>query len=322
VVTDFVYTGISDFWPNLAYSVSNVLDGIVPFRSIGSANFVQDMAELGITVISTNELALSASVILGLKQGHFNSEISSSNSYYLIGNGDGGNIEALPPSPEHPLGLLVVGTKGVLTNLTSFLERQKVQTMADGSLVRIDTSWMKVGHVDELFAVIPTADGYRVLVADLQLAIDLVEAFPSATFDFPENWPHSTTADAAYGDYIRHPEFILSVSNHLATTRSVLSSATGIPETDFIRIPVLFNPNDFAYPYVPNPVNLLAIKTGNGTRRLLIPDPLFAPMRSYIEAQLQAAGYFSEEIVWINSLESNLCCGNVHCITNPRRRIP
>ncbi|UCC29271.1 MAG: hypothetical protein JSU86_13840, partial [Phycisphaerales bacterium] len=63
--------------------------------------------------------------------------------------GHGGNLELLPAYDGYPLGRIVVGTMPQLQK--NFLTRQGVQA----PLVELDTSWLYVGHIDELLAIIP-----------------------------------------------------------------------------------------------------------------------------------------------------------------------
>ena len=72
---------------------------------------------------------------------------------------DGGNIEAIPGSPNR----LFTGND-TSADIDSFFMSQGVNTPA----VQVDTSWLLVGHVDEVVSFAP--DGHHVAVADPELA--------------------------------------------------------------------------------------------------------------------------------------------------------
>jgi len=78
--------------------------------------------------------------------------------------GEGGNIMATPPlGTNAPYGKIMIGTKKPASK--EFWERQGIQPIID-----IDTSWLVVGHVDELFMWISPTD---VLYADPWIAANL-----------------------------------------------------------------------------------------------------------------------------------------------------
>jgi hypothetical protein len=81
--------------------------------------------------------------------------------------GNGGNIMATPPLPDAPYGKLMIGS--TLTNHVNqkpFWAGQGVQPVVD-----IETAWLAVGHVDEIFMWVATN---KVLYADPWLAADLL----------------------------------------------------------------------------------------------------------------------------------------------------
>ncbi|MBK8694933.1 MAG: TolC family protein [Deltaproteobacteria bacterium] len=67
-----------------------------------------------------------------------------------------GNLEVLPPYAGHPLGRLFHGNVAERSSdpvLREFLNAQRVQ----GPVLEVDTSWLLVGHVDEVVSFIPAA---------------------------------------------------------------------------------------------------------------------------------------------------------------------
>ncbi|PNP85348.1 hypothetical protein FNYG_01177 [Fusarium nygamai] len=89
----------------------------------------------------------------------------------------GGNIEAIPPytfkGKTWPAGRLIVGKYGNESHdILSYLEAQESQKP-----LRLDTSWLAVGHVDEFVQFIP-ANNTRsrvVVISDPSLAIRVLE---------------------------------------------------------------------------------------------------------------------------------------------------
>lgn len=94
----------------------------------------------------------------------------------------GGNIESAPPSPGAPLGTIVLGNARIENTIDHmdpdvrrffYKQRQPVY--------EIDTSWLDVGHVDEMLTFAPDHNGsqnFAALLASPSLAMALVqEAF-------------------------------------------------------------------------------------------------------------------------------------------------
>ncbi len=99
-------------------------------------------------------------------------QIHSSHNY-------GGNIEVSPPLPGAPFGKILIGNyttpNGSVmdVDLVSFLALQKVQPV-----VQIDTTWLKVGHVDEIVNFASGAgsgNGFSTVVASPAKAYRLLE---------------------------------------------------------------------------------------------------------------------------------------------------
>lgn len=94
----------------------------------------------------------------------------------------GGNIESTPPVSGAPLGKIILGnytdaqTGEELIDpdlLKVFVKQQKQP------IVEIDTSWLKVGHVDEMMSVVPSSrasGGFAILHASSKAAIELLRA--------------------------------------------------------------------------------------------------------------------------------------------------
>ena len=72
----------------------------------------------------------------------------------------GGNIEVIPPTKSWPLGRIVVGNT-ISQKLLHFLKDQELQ-----SPFTIETSWLRVGHVDEIISIIPDNKKWTIIAPD------------------------------------------------------------------------------------------------------------------------------------------------------------
>lgn len=93
----------------------------------------------------------------------------------------GGDILASPPVPgRFPRGLLLVGRE-LQAELKKFFSARQVQADRRGRLLELDTSWLKVGHVDEVVAFVPAdgVPGFRLVVPDPEAGLRLLSSVPS-----------------------------------------------------------------------------------------------------------------------------------------------
>ncbi len=98
---------------------------------------------------------------------------------------EGGNIEVTPPCQNHPLGRVVMGTKGLDAKLKGFVDQQKVQ----GPAVTVGTDWLAVGHVDEIFCFVKRGEkSFVVLVPSPMKAIRILQDMIKAGEGSKEMW--------------------------------------------------------------------------------------------------------------------------------------
>jgi hypothetical protein len=83
----------------------------------------------------------------------------------------GGNLEVMPPVPGHPLGRIVHGNSMSMEQRL-FLQSQEVQPPIDP----IDTTWLAVGHVDELMGFYKGGAPIEVVIASPNRAFALLGA--------------------------------------------------------------------------------------------------------------------------------------------------
>ncbi|CAM2067207.1 Protein-arginine deiminase (PAD) [Sulfidibacter corallicola] len=114
----------------------------------------------------------------------------------------GGNIEATPPLDGFPFGKLVIGhhQKAQMDGaLLSFLKAQRRQP-----IVAVDTSWLDVGHVDEILAFGPARKGRdcTVMMASPMIALRILEqAIRRYVSGLPSGHPHTGPPERIIDDY-------------------------------------------------------------------------------------------------------------------------
>ena len=92
----------------------------------------------------------------------------------------GGNVLASPPvGGRFPHGRLIVA-RDMQNSLKAFLRQQSMQTGPGNSLIEIDTSWLQVGHVDELVAFVPTPAGlgFKIVLPDPEGGLRILTQTP------------------------------------------------------------------------------------------------------------------------------------------------
>lgn len=220
-----------------------------------------------------------------------------------------GNLEVTPPLDGFPLGRILYGVGADGPPGSGFLDLLEAQGAQ--APTPIDTSWLCVGHVDELLSFVPdpTAPrGFRALVPDVTAGAELVPSLDEET--------------AALNKRIAEV--------HLIALRAELE-AIGIHAEEIIGLPVLYGTRPAwwdgecgAVPLWPNPVNLLAAHDGERAVAF-VADPSFRlpgvsvredPVARRVAALLPR----SLQVVWVDTWESyHRYGGEVHCATNVRR---
>ncbi|MFC1671949.1 protein-arginine deiminase family protein [Planctomycetota bacterium] len=123
---------------------------------------------------------------------------------------DGGNLIVTPPiMPDYPYGRIVVG-HGMQKPLKGFFRAQRVQAGPNGRLVEIDTSWLRVGHADEIVSFVPRKDGFSVVLPDPEAGLRLLGSVPSERVLFHDGGKEAaSTVQAAGARYIEDTSGIL-----------------------------------------------------------------------------------------------------------------
>ncbi|NLX20195.1 MAG: hypothetical protein GXY55_00795 [Phycisphaerae bacterium] len=246
-----------------------------------------------------------------------------------------GNLELSPPvtvnGAVYPLGRIVHGT--MPTAITDFLQAQEIQ-----SPVEVNTSFLRVGHVDEIFSFIPGAgsQGFRVAVASPQRALDIMQLMiaqghgtsPLAT---PPNPPSEELETIAFllgpnAPAEMNQAYNLTIEANISSSRTTLQIGLGLdPATDYLWVPVWFEKFGAATAYSAGLVNgLYPLLTA------FVPPMTHGPseqpggpsrFEQDMNSEFQAAGLWPPAYVpdwhWYHHWR-----GEVHCGTNSVRQMP
>lgn len=258
-----------------------------------------------------------------------------------------GNLELIPPyhtdTANFPLGRIMYNwTAGRFSDpaLRSFLDAQSVQ----GPPMRVDTSWLLVGHVDELFSYVPatgTRYGWKLLIAapalSRQLLQDLVTADPANGeqlmfrgmnfYDFqPDGTVRRRAAQRTINDILADTDlmaFNQQVQARVDLLRMQLQTETGLPDADIIEVPFLWERVDRGrgLAYMPGSVNLLLY--GNTAIIPRAHGPVINgqdAVETDMTQRMLTVGItakYAEQWDLLHAQE-----GEVHCGTNALRSIP
>jgi protein-arginine deiminase len=249
-----------------------------------------------------------------------------------------GNLEASPPvkvnGQEFRNGRIYVGTQGKRSmhpDVIAFLEAQGAQA----PVLWIDTSWLIIGHVDEIVSWVPSKVGtpYRMLIPSPRLAVEILK---KAEKDSPGGILNRGTRregdkpgefERAVADAL-NDQGLMAVQalaqKRIDDVRRTLQSGLGVADDDIIEVPVLFNssPKEFrsrTYAETVNMVNALVIGSD-----VIVPDPR-GPLVDGKDVLLQAVKDRLEplgcRVVAIDDFYPyHRWGGEVHCGTNATRR--
>lgn len=150
--------------------------------------------------------------------------IEYDNNYTEYTGGNGGNIEATPPTAIRPFGCVYYGDKYPYSAALVQLNKQKIQPQ-----IELPTNWLYVGHVDETVAF---TDDHTLLVADPMLAMNILHGRIIAQWDATENLdriPYFDTNHDYNGDK--------SVENCMVGIRELIIDATASHTLKRVRLP-------------------------------------------------------------------------------------
>jgi protein-arginine deiminase len=199
----------------------------------------------------------------------------------------------------------------------SFLEAQGVQWPP----IVVDTSWLVVGHVDEVVNFVPakTQAGFKVLLPSPKAARDAIRALLAKGLE--EELVFEGTEDEMTLGRLRmtvaQTTENLAIDEAVVRLREQLKVELNLEDSDFVMVPALF---EAGLAVIPNAVNSVVV---NG--HLLVPEPL-GPRHNekdgFEEAIRAALAGCDVRVAFIDSWNAyHLSGGEVHCGTNTFRRL-
>lgn len=165
-VADHYSSSDDPFVTNLKSSVSGVED--VYMGSIGNDVWFQDEFEIGYTSWPGGGMHVTWN--LPRDRGLDNwvqGRLGPNMGYFEGGYGEGGDIEVVPFNPN---GIVITGS--VSSGIQNFIVAQGIQTIpGQSSIITCDTSWLAVGHIDEVVSFF----GGSAAIADCDAALDILD---------------------------------------------------------------------------------------------------------------------------------------------------
>ena len=236
-----------------------------------------------------------------------------------------GNLEATPPHTDRqgqrfPYGRVIIGKHHELTmhpGVLKFLEAQGVQWPP----IFVDTSWLAIGHVDEVVNFVPakTKAGFKVLLPSPKAARDMIEVLlakglaEQAVFEATED---EMTLGALRMTVSRTTEN-LAIDEAISTLREQLKMELDLENSDFVMVPALFQEG---FAVIPNAVNSVVV---NGS--LLVPQPLGPRLNEndgFEQAIRTALAGCNVRVAFIDSWNAyHTAGGEIHCGTNTFRHL-
>jgi protein-arginine deiminase len=249
-----------------------------------------------------------------------------------------GNLEVSPPVTAHGRefmnGRAYAGTQGERTmhpEVIAFLEAQEAQT----PVLWLDTSWLVIGHVDEIVSWIPSQEGtpFRMMIPSPRLAVEILKKAerdaPGGILnrgtrrkgDKPGESERPVAEALADQGLMAAQEF---VQGKIDAVRRTLQMGLDVADEDILEIPVLFNSDSRWFPgrYFAETVNMVnGLLLGNV---YIVPDPR-GPLVDGADVFLQA---IKDRLEPLGCRVVPLDCfdpyhrggGEIHCGTNATRR--
>jgi protein-arginine deiminase len=226
-----------------------------------------------------------------------------------------GNLEVSHPVPGFPLGRIYYGRNSetgveLQSEIVHFLESQEVQ-----SPVWVDTSWLAIKHVDEIFNFVPGSAGEAYLIINsAALGVEQVQNLAEmGAGNLDIGYPPLPVNEALnYGE----------INQHLQQQRldPILEKAKQdfhLTDDRIIQLPVLYSDVQEASGLWSNPVNSIYI---NGT--VIAGDPLAPAIegQDYVQQTIREqfnAVQIPAQFIDDRPYQENR--GNVHCATNARK---
>lgn len=236
-----------------------------------------------------------------------------------------GNLEVSPPHTDSkgrhfPYGRVITGQQRELAmhpDALRFLEAQGVQWPP----IVLDTSWLTIGHVDEIINFVParTSVGYKVLLPSPLAARTALDALIGRSLgDIPVfAGTRDETTVAKLRDAAAASEENVGIDGTIAKIRQQLRTELNIHESDFAMLPCLFNRGRAL---IPNAANCLAVN--NHLVATQPKGPRDGEKDVFEEAIRAALVGCDVDITFVDAWRAyHQAAGEVHCGTNSFRRL-
>jgi protein-arginine deiminase len=286
----------------------------------------------------------------------------TSDSEFLPENGDyslnsTGNFGTIPPyshrGNQYPFGRILYGagkawmaTGGGIIDTVAPETLELVDRFPDASFVRmlvdqnmqrpvvIDTTWLAVGHIDEIVAFVPADNrrGWKVVVADPKTAWKLLSSLVDKGYGDTkflsglERWASGIDPDQLNRTVknvvndARLKKAQIAAQIKIAGVINALKGEIGITDADIIRVPVLFEPTYFNnQSYValtPNAANLVVLSK-NTVAVAKQHGPLVKGIDIFNEAVKDAFESADLTVAWVEDyIQAHGGSGEIHCQSN------
>ncbi|MCB9687659.1 MAG: hypothetical protein H6738_10270 [Alphaproteobacteria bacterium] len=245
-----------------------------------------------------------------------------------------GNMEVTPPIDGFPAGRIYYGGHGSYipqdAELHAFLDAQQVQDP-----LMIDTSWLCVGHVDEIMSFVPdpTAPrGFRFAYSDIPLAYQILSAMPANTslprWSGRRNHEIDTVGQLLSDNALRQLNQDLA-TDHLAPILAQVTAEWNLTPDEIISIPALFEEprgcGRSVAALIPGMANMLVVNMPGGQTKVFMADPFLRtdlndqttdPVIQAVRSVFPA----SIDLHFVDDWETyHMALGEVHCGTNTIR---
>jgi protein-arginine deiminase len=236
-----------------------------------------------------------------------------------------GNLEVTPPHTDgtgrrFPYGRILTGRQRDLDlhpGVTRFLKAQGAQWPP----VVIDTSWLFIGHVDEVVNFVPakTKTGYEVLLPSPKAARDLLDALiAKGHADLPVfEKTRTPTTVRQLRELVAGSKENLAVDEAVGGIRQQLRKELGLTDADFVLLPALFKQG---MAVIPNAVNSVVV---NGHLLATAPaGPRHDDKDLFEEAIRQSLADCDVRVTFVDAWSAyHVRGGEFHCGTNAVRRL-
>ncbi len=199
----------------------------------------------------------------------------------------------------------------------SLLEAQRAQWPP----IIVDTSWLAIGHVDEVVNFVPanTKIGFKVLLPSPKAGRDMLQALLAKGLEEApvfEGTEDEMTLRRLWMTVAQTTEN-LAIDDAVARVREQLKSEMNLADSDFVMMPALF---EAGMAVIPNAVNSVVARG-----HLLVPEPL-GPRhdgKDLFEQAIRAAlAGCDVRVVFIDVWNAyHTSGGEIHCGTNTFRRL-